>query len=166
MRGSSLQVGLQTSPQPVCFSISGWLPLLKGLSGPESGGRRPPPSGLVAQGGIWGCHPEEGGEMMGTRSRVVMFGGCLTLSVSALEKLCFWHWRALTCQKGEADLLHVAFMEASPIPFLFPHGERELEATGSRPRGRPGRLPCTQGDRQVHVQKPWGCTPTSPPFYR
>lgn len=65
--------------------------------------------------------------MMGTLGRVVILVGGIyvPMSVPAREKLCLWHRWALTCQKGEADLIFVAFIEASPIPFLLSYGETE-----------------------------------------
>lgn len=58
--------------------------------------------------------------MMGTLGRVVSVCQC-QLGRSSVS----WHWWALTCHKGEADLIFVASIEASPITFLLPYGETE-----------------------------------------
>lgn len=90
--------------------------------------------------------------MMGTLSlsRAVIFGGLSPflsgsqeVSVSGTEGFAF-------ARKG-GQLIHVAFLEASCIPFLDPCGDQEHKTTGHRPNRSSGPQGLgSLGYRQVH----------------
>ena len=84
---------------------------------------------------IWGCLLPSAGEENDEASvseQAVPSGLSYHVSIS----LSLSGTGRLTCRAREAASIQVAFMEASPIPFLVPCGEREHEVARGRPRGK------------------------------
>lgn len=138
--------------------------------GPSVGGPGGPVLGHTQ--GVTGYRPPRGGRQEGGEtlsvSGLVTYGGLHLPFFPGSEGICFWHLgAALICQeKGEADLIHVAFLEAPLVPLLWGGSPRGRSGPWGRGRGAVRGAPVCSGQQAGSLREPGGCVPPSPPFYR